>query len=58
MKQFEESLMNKLLAALLSLFLTSCSMLDSRSTEVAFHIPELPAEMQQLEVSGWRVVVT
>jgi len=40
------------------LFLTACSMFDSRSTEVTFHIPELPEEMQVLEVTSWRVVVT
>jgi len=40
------------------LFLAACSMFDSRSTEVTFHIPELPEEMQVLEVTSWRVVVT
>ena len=40
------------------LLLAACSMFDSRSTEVAFHIPELPEEMQTLEVKSWRVVVT
>ncbi|MBO7430138.1 MAG: hypothetical protein J6U56_03895 [Spirochaetia bacterium] len=50
--------MNKFVTILLALFLASCSMLDSKSAEVTFHIPELPEEMQQLEVSGYRVVVT
>ena len=46
------------LTILLSIFLASCSMLDSKSAEVTFHIPSLPEVLQQLEVSGWRVVVT
>ena len=38
--------------------LFSCSLFDSKSAEVTFHIPELPEQMQQLKVTGWRVVVT
>lgn len=38
--------------------LFSCSLFDSKETEVTFHIPELPAQMQQLNVTGWRVEVT
>ena len=50
--------MNKLMTALLCIFPTSCSLFDSKNTEVTFHIPDLPEEMQQLEVSGYQVVVT
>ena len=38
--------------------LFSCSLFDSKETEVTFHIPELPAQMQLLNVTGWRVEVT
>ena len=38
--------------------LAACSMFDNKSAEVTFHIPELPEQMQQLEVTGWRVSVT
>ena len=50
--------MKSIAATLLCLLIASCSFLDSKSTDVTFHIPELPKEMQQLEVSGYRVVVT
>ncbi len=40
------------------ILLAACSMFDNKSAEVTFHIPELPEQMQQLEVTGWRVVVT
>ena len=40
------------------LFLTACSMFESKSAEVTFYIPELPEDMQQLEIKGWQVVVT
>ena len=40
------------------ILLASCSMFDSKSTEVTFHIPPMTEEMQQLEVTSWRVVVT
>ena len=39
-------------------FLAACSMFISKSAEVTFHIPPMPEEMQQLEVTGWKVVVT
>ena len=48
----------KKVLAILCLFLNACSMFESKSTEVTFHIPELPEQMQQLEVTGWRVMVT
>ena len=48
----------KKVLAILCLFLNACSMFESKSAEVTFHIPELPEQMQQLEVTGWRVVVT
>lgn len=49
--------MNKLQTILLCLFLASCSLSDGKSTEVTFHIPDLPEEMQQIEVTSWRVEV-
>lgn len=39
-------------------FLAACSMFNSKSAEVTFHIPPMPEEMRQLEVTGWKVVVT
>ncbi|MBR4158937.1 MAG: hypothetical protein IKT97_02625 [Spirochaetia bacterium] len=44
--------------AIFCLFLAGCSLFESKSAEVTFHIPELPEQMRQLEVTGWRVVVT
>ena len=49
--------MNKYATILFSFLLVSCSLFDSKSAEVTFRIPELPVEMQQLDVTGWRVVV-
>ena len=49
---------SQIATTLLCLLLGACSFFDSKSAEVTFHIPELPAEMQQLEVTGYRVVVT
>ena len=49
--------MNKYVIVLFSLFLASCSFFDSKSAEVTFHIPDLPKEIQQLEVTSYRVVV-
>ena len=49
---------SQIATSLFCFLFAACSFFDSRSTEVAFHIPDLPAEMQRLEVSGWRVVVT
>ncbi len=50
--------MKNIMTTLLCLLLASCNMLGSKSAEVTFHIPDLPDEMQQLEVSGYRVVLT
>ena len=57
-RESEDEYMNKFAAILLCLFLASCSLFDSRNAEVTFHIPDLPAEMRQLEVTGCRVVVS
>ena len=40
------------------ILLAACSLFDSKSAELTFHIPELPEEMRQLEVTSWKVVVT
>ena len=50
--------MKGLMTTLLCFLLASCNLFDSKSAEVTFHIPDMPAEMQQLEVTGYRVVVT
>ncbi len=48
----------KRIVIILCFLLASCNLFDSKSAEVTFHIPPMPEEMQQLEVTGWRVVVT
>ena len=50
--------MKGLMTTLLCFLLAACSFFDSKSAEVTFHIPELPEEMQKLEVTGWRIIVT
>ena len=41
-----------------TVLLISCSMSGSKSTEVTFHIPDMPEEMQCLEISYYKVTVT
>jgi len=39
------------------MMMTSCSFLDSKEQEVTFHIPQLPEELNGLEITGYRVIV-
>ncbi len=50
--------MKKALIILCISLLVSCSLFDSKSKEVTFHIPELPEEIKRKEVTGWRITVT
>ena len=50
--------MKKVLIILCVSLLVSCSLFDSKSKEVTFHIPELPEEIKRKEMTGWRIEVT